>query len=375
MALHGRELRSTITDDGQLTLSLKTVEVAAPGPGEVIVQVEATPINPSDLGLLLGPADVTSLRSSGARGHPTLVFDVPPERLSSVQGRIGQALSVGNEGAGTVVAAGVDAAVLLGKRVALSGGGMYADYRKLPMRDVVPLPEEASAADAAAIFVNPLTALAFVETARSGGHSAIVHTAAASNLGQMLQKVCLAEGIPLVNIVRSVEQAELLKTIGAQHVLNSRDEDFREQLATAIEATGATIAFDAIGGGAIGSEIVQAMERGATRRMAGYSRYGSDEAKQLFVYGLLDPSPMVLNRLAFGMHWGVSGWLLTPFLQKAGQEATAKLIGRVLAELKTTFASHYTQTIGLAEALKPDVLRAYERKATGEKYLINPSLG
>lgn len=374
MAFEGRELRSTITEDGKLTLSLETVQVGPPGPGEVVVKVEATPINPSDLGLLLGPADMASLRSSATSSHPALVFDVPPERLSGVHGRLGQALSVGNEGAGTVIAAGEGAAALVGKRVGMSGGGMFADYRKLPARDVVPLPEGTSAAAGAAMFVNPLTALAFVETARSGGHRAIVHTAAASNLGQMLHKVCLADGIPLVNIVRSDEQVELLKTIGAEHVLNSRDENFREQLSAAIETTGATVAFDAIGGGTIGSQIVQAMERGATRRMAAYSRYGSDEAKQLFVYGLLDPSPMVLNRLTFGMHWGVAGWLLTPFLQKAGPEVTARLVGRVLSQLTTTFASHYTRTIGLTEALQPDVVRAYERKATGEKYLIDPSL-
>ena len=274
-----------------------------------------------------------------------------------------------------MIAAGETVKALEGKRVGMLGGAMYADYRKLKARDVVPLPSGASAADGASMFVNPLTALGFVETAKSEGHTAVVHTAAASNLGQMLQKICLKDGVPLVNIVRSDEQEKLLRGIGATHVLNSRAENFRSQLVDAIQATGATVAFDAIGGGSLGSDIMQAMEQAASRRMKEYSRYGSNTFKQLYIYGALDLAPTVLNRLAFGFQWSVSGWLLTPFLQKAGRDVTARLRQRVVDELTTTFASHYTQTIGLAEALKPDVLRAYERKATGEKFLIDPTRG
>jgi NADPH:quinone reductase len=300
---------------------------------------------------------------------------VPEARLAAVQGRLGQSMSVGTEGAGTVVAAGPGAKSLEGKRVGMIGGGMYADYRKLKARDVIPLPEGATAAEGAAMFVNPLTALGFVETARMEGHQAIVHTAAASNLGQMLQKICLADSIPLVNIVRSAEQADILRAIGATHVLNSKDEDFGARLVAAVEETGATIAFDAIGGGTLGSSILQAMERAAVGRSTEYSRYGSNTFKHLYLYGALDLTPTVLNRLAFGFQWSVSGWLLFPFLQKAGPQVAQRLRERVVAELKTTFASHYTRVIGLAEALEPDVLRAYERKATGEKYLIDPSKG
>lgn len=375
MAVTGRELRSTLGEDGTLRLSLEDVALDAPATDEVIVRVEAAPINPSDLGLLLGPADVASLRQEGTAERPVLVFDVPKARLGGMKARLGRSLAVGNEGAGTVIAAGEGAEALDGKRVAMLGGGMYADHRKLRVRDVVPLPDGASAADGAAMFVNPLTALGFVETAKAEGHGAIVHTAAASNLGQMLQKLCLADGVPLVNIVRSAEQAAILRDLGGIHVLNSRDAGFRAQLVDAVAETGATVAFDAVGGGSLGSDIVQAMEQAASRAMTEYSRYGSSSFKQLYIYGALDLSPTVLNRLAFGFQWSVSGWLLTPFLQKVGQEKAARLRRRVLDELTTTFASRYTRTIGLAEALNPEVLRGYERKATGEKYLIDPTRG
>jgi NADPH2:quinone reductase len=375
MAMTGRELRSTVGRDGVLTLSIEEVDVGAPAADEVIVRVEATPINPSDLGLMVGPADVASLRAGGTAERPVLSFDVSRAALGSVEARIGQSLPVGIEGAGTVVAAGAGAKALEGRRVGTFGGGMYVDYRRLKAKDVLPLPEGASAADGASMFVNPLTALGFVETALSEGHKAIVHTAAASNLGQMLQKICLKDGIPLINVVRSEQQADILRAIGATHVLNSRDEDFRARLVDAIAATGATIAFDAIGGGTLGGDIVRAMEQAAGRTMTEYSRYGSNTFKQLYIYGALDLSPTVLNRMAYGFQWSVSGWLLMPFLAKARPEVLARLRRRVADELTTTFASHYTRIIGLAEALDPDTLRAYERKATGEKYLIDPTRG
>ena len=373
--VNGRELRSTARDDGTLRLTLDNVTIDAPSADEVIVRVEAAPINPSDLGLLLGPADITSMRVGGSPASPELTFDVAPRRLAAIQTRLGQSLAVGNEGSGTVIAAGDAATAMIGKRVGMLGGAMYADYRKLRVRDTVVLPDGATAADGASMFVNPLTALGFVETARAEGHTAIVHTAAASNLGQMLQKICLADGVPLVNIVRSTEQADILRKIGATYVLNSRDDDFRQQLVAACTETGATVAFDATGGGSLGSDIVGAMEAAAVARMTEYSRYGSTTFKQLYLYGGLDLSPTTLNRFAFGFSWSVGGWLLTPFLAKAGREVAARLRQRVVDELTTTFASHYTRTISLSEALDPDILRAYERKATGEKYLIDPTRG
>lgn len=369
----GLQLRSTVTDDGELTLSLEEVKLGAPEADEVIVRVEAAPINPSDLGLLLGPADVSTLEPSGSAERPVLTFAVPKDRLGGVRARLGQSLPVGNEGAGTVIDAGEGAKALVGRKVGMMGGAMYSQYRKLKAREVVPLPDGATAADGAAMFVNPLTALSFVETMRMEGHKAIVHTAAASNLGQMLQKICLADGVPLVNIVRSDAQAMILADIGATHVINSQAPDFRARLVDAIAETGATLAFDAIGGGTIGSDIVQAMEQAANRTAAEYSRYGSDTFKQLYIYGALDLSPTVLNRLAYGFQWSVSGFLLTPWMRKAPKETVQRMRQRVLDELTTTFASHYTATIGLAEALKPEVLKAYERKATGEKYLIDPT--
>lgn len=369
----GLELRSLATSDGQLRLSLEEVTLDAPGPDEVVVRVEATPINPSDLGLLLGPADVSTIRAEGTPERPVLVADIPQQRLAGIQARLDQSMPVGNEGAGTVIEAGSNARHLLNKKVAMSGGAMYTQLRKLRARDCIVLPDDATAADGASAFVNPLTALGFTETMRAEGHTAIVHTAAASNLGQMLNRICLKDGIPLVNIVRSEAQAAILRDIGARYIVDSTSPDFQAELTEAVAATGATLGFDAIGGGKLASQILRAMETAASRSMSSYSRYGSDTFKQVYIYGSLDTSPTVIHR-TFGFAWSVGGWLLTPFLQKAGPEVVARMRQRVVDELKTTFASHYTATISLRDALKPEILAAYERKATGEKYLIDPSL-
>lgn len=374
MAHKTRELRSTVSKDGVLTLSLAEIVLDDPASDEIIVRVEAAPINPSDLGLLLGPADAVSVRRDLSDGTPQLSLDIPPARMGGMAGRINQSLPIGNEGAGTVIAAGDQAKDWIGRRVGVIGGGMYADLRKIRTRDALPLPEGVTAAQGAALTVNPMTALGFVETARAEGHSAIVHTAAASSLGQMLQRICAQDGVPLVNIVRSDDQLRLLKDAGATLVLNSREDNFRTQLIDAVTETGATVAFDAIGGGSLGGEIMQAMERGAVNHMTEYSRYGSSTFKQLYVYGALDTSPMVLDRLAFGFQWSVSGWLLTPFMQKVGSGTVSRMRKRVFDDLTTTFATRYTRTIGLAEALDPETLLAYERKATGEKFLIDPTI-
>ncbi len=370
-ALEGLEIRSLVTDDGDLKLSLETMTLDDPQADEVIVQVEAAPINPSDLGLLLGPADIATMRAGGTAERPVLTFTIPERRLGAVHARVGQSMPVGNEGAGTVVRAGPDATDLIGKKVALLGGAMYAQYRKVRAKDCVILPAGATAADGASLFVNPLTSLAFTEVMKAEGHKAIVHTAAASNLGQMLNRICQADGIPLVNIVRRADQAAILRELGATWIVDSSDPDFHAKLFEAISETGATLAFDAIGGGRLASDILNAMEKAASKG-AVYSRYGSSSPKQVYIYGGLDMGPTTLDR-AFGLSWSVSGWLLTPFMAKAGAEVVGRMRQRVLDELKTTFASHYTRTIGLAEALQPDVLQAYQGKTTGEKYLIDPS--
>jgi hypothetical protein len=292
--------------------------------------------------------------------------------MPAMQARVGESLPVGNEGAGTVFRAGANAAGLLGKKVGMIGGAMYAQYRKLAARDCIPLPEGASAADGASMFVNPLTALGFVETMKAEGHKAIVHTAAASNLGQMLNRICLADGVPLVNIVRSEAQADILRDLGARYIIDSSTPDFEARLIDAVAETGATLGFDAIGGGKLASQVLAAMETAANRNAGSYSRYGSTVFKHVYIYGALDLGPTILNR-TFGMAWSVGGWLLFPFLQKAGQEVAMRLRQRVADELTTTFASHYTATISLAEALRPEILMAYQRKSTGEKYLIDPS--
>ncbi len=369
----GLQLRSLVTSGGELQLSLERVDTPAPGPGEVVVAVKASPINPSDLGLLIGPADLSTLKAGRNANGPTATAAIPQHLMRMMAARADESMPVGNEGCGVVVAAGdsPEAQALLGKTVACLGGAMYGQYRTLPLASVMPLPDDTAFADGASCFVNPLTALCFPETMKREGFTGLVHTAAASNLGQMLVKICLKDGIPLVNIVRNDEQAAILRGLGATHVVDSSKPSFLEDLTQAIVDTGAYLAFDAIGGGKLAGQILNCMEIAANKTAKVYSRYGSNQMKQVYVYGGLDTGPTELNR-AFGMMWGLGGWLLTPFLMKIGPAETQRLRDRVIAELKTTFASHYTREISLAEALDPEVIRTYNRKATGEKYLIRP---
>jgi NADPH:quinone reductase-like Zn-dependent oxidoreductase len=374
-AQFGLELRSLITSGGELQLSLVRVPVPEPGDNDVVVQVQATPINPSDLALLLGAADISQATSEGEDAARVVRAPVPPALMRAMTGRIDESMAVGNEGAGLVVKAGSspDAQALLGRTVALLGGAMYAQYRKVKASDCLALPDGATAVDGASSFVNPLTALAMVETMRAEGHTALVHTAAASNLGQMLNKICLADGVDLVNIVRSPQQAQTLRDIGAVHVCDSTAPNFMSDLIESLTATGATLAFDAIGGGKLASQILAGMEAAAVAKSTTYSRYGSTVFKQVYIYGGLDTRPTELSR-SFGMSWAVGGWLLTYFLQKAAPGTAQRMRQRVGAELKTTFASHYANVISLSDALKLDVIAGYSRRATGEKYLIDPSL-
>jgi NADPH:quinone reductase-like Zn-dependent oxidoreductase len=374
MEMNGLQLRSLATNEGELQLSLMRVPVAEPGPDEVLVRIDATPINPSDIGLLFGAADMQNAKFSGRGDEVKVIAPIPEAYRRSMAARVGQSLPVGNEGAGEVIRAGANAQTLLGKTVAILGGAMYAQYRTLKASDCLQLPAGTTAAEGASCFVNPLTALSMTETMRREGHTALVHTAAASNLGQMLNKICLKDGIQLVNIVRSEEQTKLLRDAGAAHVVDSSKPSFMDDLVAALTDTGATIAFDAIGGGKLAGQILTAMEVAAVRKMKEFSRYGSTTYKQVYIYGGLDTGPTILNR-AFGMSWGLGGYLLTPFLMKIGREEAEKLRQRVAREIKTTFASHYTKTISLSEALSAEAIAAYNKKSTGEKYLINPNRG
>ena len=369
------QLLSLVKADQTVELFLDTAEVPEPGPGEVVVRVEASPINPSDLGLLLAGADVTAAVSGGPADRPVVTAPLPDAAMRATKARVGVPMPVGNEGAGTVVAAGSSAAAgaLLGKTVAMAGGGMYAQYRCLDASLCLELPEGTPAVDGASSFVNPMTVLGMVETMRMENHQALVHTAAASNLGQMLNRVCIEDQIPLVNIVRRDEQEQLLRSAGASYVCNSASPAFLDELTAALTATGATLAFDAIGGGKLASQILTCMEAAASASAGSYSRYGSAVYKQVYIYGSLDRGPTELTR-NYGMAWGIGGWLLTPFLQKIGLDGMMRLRRRVAAGLTTTFASSYTDQVSLAGALQLDAITAYSRQATGSKYLIIPSL-
>lgn len=368
------QLRSLIKRSGELELSLVEEPIPEPKPDEVIVRVEAAPMNPSDLGLLFGAADMKTAKASGTPERTAVTAAVPEAVMKAMAGRLDQSMPVGNEGAGVVVAAGAAPAAqaLLGKTVAAIGGAMYTQYRCLPAAQCMLLPEGTTPAEGASAFVNPLTALGMVETMKREGHKALVHTAAASNLGQMLNRICLADGIELVNIVRRKEQADILRAIGAKHVCDASAPSFMEDLTEALAATGAALAFDAIGGGKLAGQILNAMEAAINRTATEYSRYGSTTHKQVYIYGGLDRGPTELTR-GFGMTWGLGGWLLFPFLQKVGPEGAARLKARVAAELKTTFASRYTREVSMREALKPDEIAVYAKQATGEKYLLNPN--
>lgn len=370
----GLQLRSLVKSSGDLEVSLTAVPIPVPAANEVLVRVEAAPINPSDLGLLFAGADMTKASRRGTKDHPLVAVRIADAALKSMAARFDVSMPVGNEGAGVVVAAGSSEAAqaLLGKAVAALGGAMYSQYRCVPLDQCLVLPAGATPADGASSFVNPLTALGMVETMRSEGHTALVHTAAASNLGRMLNRICIQEQIALVNIVRSQRQADLLRAMGAAHVCDSSSPAFVQDLIEALAASGATIAFDAIGGGKLAGQILMCMEAALLRKATQYSRYGSPIHKQVYVYGGLGQGPIELNR-NFGMAWGVGGWLVTPFLQKIGPAATHRLKQRIASELKTTFASSYAGEISLADALDLGTIAVYGKGATGQKYLINPN--
>ena len=367
------ELRSLVTSQGTLELSLHDVPVPSPAANEVLVRVEASPINPSDLGVLIAGADMSTATVAGTPERPSVTALLPSGALGGLSARVDKPLPVGNEGAGTVVAAGSSPAAqaLVGKTVGMAGGAMYSQYRAVDASTCLVLPDGTTAKDGASSFVNPLTALGMLETMRREGHSALVHTAAASNLGQMLVKLCIRDGVPLVNIVRKPDQEELLRSLGAVHVCNSASRSFSADLVEALKATSATLAFDATGGGTLASQILSGMEEAANATAQEYSRYGSTVHKQVYIYGGLDTRPTTLTR-DFGMAWGVGGWLLTPFLQSIGAEAFGRLRARVAAELTSTFASTYTREVSLAGMLRPDAFHAYVKRATGEKFLVTP---
>ena len=372
---NSKEIRSKVTEDGEIEISIATVKKPTPAEDEVLIRVEAAPINPSDLGLLLSfAADLSSIRVSGDGDQTVTSMKIHPALMNAMKPRLGQSMPVGNEGAGVVEDAGANAKELIGKTVGLAGGAMYSQYRCVPASSCLVMNDGTSSKEAASSFVNPLTALAFIETMKMEKHSAIVHTAAASNLGQMLVKICKDDNIPLINIVRKTEQEKILKDLGAKYVCNTGDSDFTENLIAALVETGATLGFDATGGGNNGElpgQILSAMEVAANKTAKEYSRYGSDTYKQVYIYGGLDPSPTILKR-ALGMSWGLGGWLLTPMIGKIGMERFQQMRKRVAAEIKTTFASNYAAEISLEEMLQPDNIKSYAKQATGEKYLVSP---
>ena len=369
------QLRSLIKSSGELELSLADVPMPVPGAAEVLVRMLAAPMNPSDLGLLFGVADLSTAKAAGSASRPVITAKVPEKLMKSMAGRMDESMPVGNEGAGVVVQAGAspEAQALMGKTVAILGGAMYSQFRCIQAKQCLVLPDGTKPSDGASCFVNPLTALGMVETMRLEGHKAIVHTVGASNLGQMLNRICLKDGIDLVNIVRKPEQEALLHAQGAKFICNSSAPTFLDDLTNALVATGATIAFDAIGGGKLAGQLLGCMEAAANRNAKEYSRYGSTTYKQVYIYGGLDRGATEIVR-NFGMTWGMGGWLLFPFLQKIGNAAAQKLRERVVAELTTTFASSYTREVSMAEALTLEAIAVYGKQATGAKFLVNPSM-
>jgi NADPH2:quinone reductase len=373
------QLRSLVKSSGEMELSLVATPVRDPNPDEVVIRIEAAPINPSDLGLLLGAVDWNNPKVGGSVSLPTVTAATPisASALRALAARVDVSMPVGNEGAGTVIAAGASPAAqaLIGRTVAvLAGGAMYAQTITVPAEQCLVLPSGTTAREGASCFVNPLTTLGMLGTMRLEGHKALVHTAAASNLGQMLNRLCLKDEVPLINIVRKPDQEALLRSAGAKYVCRSDSPTFMQELTEALAATRATIAFDAIGGGPLAGQILACMEIALTRGATTYSRYGSATHKQVYIYGALDLSPTLLTRNV-GMAWGVGGWLMTYYLQKIGPKALQELKSRVAAELKTTFASEYSAEISLTEALQPNMIAAYGRRATGQKFLINPNKG
>ena len=370
-----KEIRSMVTSDGNIEISIANVEMPIPGDDEVLIEVHAAPINPSDLGLLLSfAADLSTINVSGSGDETVTSMKIHPTLMGAMKPRIDESMPVGNEGSGIVIDAGANAKELIGKTVGLAGGSMYSQYRCVPAANCLVMEEGTSPAEAASSFVNPLTALAFIETMKMENHTAILHTAAASNLGQMLVKICKDDDIPLVNIVRKQEQVDILKGIGAEHVCNTSDSNFMESLVSALVTTGATLGFDATGGGNGGElpgQILAAMEVAANKTAKEYSRYGSDTYKQVYIYGGLDQSPTILKR-SYGMSWGLGGWLLTPMIGRIGMEKFQAMRARVAKEIKTTFASSYANEISFEEMLQPEIIKSYAKQATGQKYLVNP---
>ncbi len=372
---HSKEIRSTVTSDGNVEISIAKVDIPTPADDEVLIEIYAAPINPSDLALLTTfGGDVSNIKVSGSGDNTVASMSVHPAVMRSMKSRVGQSMPVGNEGAGVVVDAGINAKSLIGKTVGLAGGAMYSQYKCAPAVNCLVMDDGIAPSEAASSFVNPMTALSFVETMKMENHSAIVHTAAASNLGQMLVKVCKSENIPLVNIVRKEEQVDILKNIGAKYICNTNESDFMESLVGALTETGATLGFDATGGGNNGElagQILAAMEVAANNASGEYSRYGSETYKQVYIYGGLDPSPTILKR-SYGMSWGLGGWLLTPMLGKIGMEKFQEMRARISKEIKTTFASEYSQEISFEEMLQPEIINSYVKQKTGSKFLVNP---
>jgi NADPH2:quinone reductase len=372
---NSKEIRSNVTSEGNIEISIASVKKPIPAENEVLIKVEASPINPSDLGLLISfAADLDSLNVSGSGDETVAKMRVHPGLMKAMTPRLDQSMKVGNEGGGVIEDAGTGAEDLIGKTVGVAGGAMYSQYRCVPASSCLVMDDSTTSVEAASSFVNPLTVLGFIETMKIENHTAILHTAAASNLGQMLVKVCKDDSVPLVNIVRKSEQVDLLKNLGAEHVCNTSEPDFMDSLVNALVATGATLGFDATGGGNEGKlagQILSAMEIAANKTAKEYSRYGSDTFKQVYIYGGLDQSPTILNR-SFGMQWALGGWLLTPMIGKIGMDRFQQMRERVAKEIKTTFASHYTQEVSFEEMLQPETIKAYAKQATGEKYLVTP---
>ena len=367
-----RQLITTLSLTGTLSLSLQNTELPPLGAEDILLQVQAAPLNPSDMSFMFTQADLSTLTFDYDASTPCVSMQLPDIIDKRHQHRVEQTLPCGYEGAGVIIEVGSSLSrELIGRTVSCAIGGMYADYKVSPLNAVIVMPEGVTPMQAAAAFVNPMTVLAMLETRRLHQHKALVHTASASNLGKILIRCCKQQSIPLVNLVRNSNQIPALMSLGADIVLDTSDEDFAVQLYDAISQYEPTACFDPIAGGDLLSHVMSTMERVFIDKQQQFSHYGSGVFKQGFVYGHLDNAPLRFTH-QIGFSWSLRGWLLGDVLPTLSAECITNMKKSIQSEITTTFASEFNTTITLADILNPVQIATYTAARSNEKFLVVP---